>query len=34
MKYANFMNDIGSLKHRPKSITELFFDGSDITSGN
>ena len=34
MKYANFMNDIGSIKHRPKSITELFFDASDIASGN
>jgi NitT/TauT family transport system substrate-binding protein len=34
MKYATFMNDIGSIKHRPKSITELFFDEADIATGN
>lgn len=34
MKYAEFMNDIGSIKRRPKSITELFFDEADIATGN
>ncbi len=34
MKYALFMNDIGSLKNRPASIDELFFKGSDVSSGN
>ena len=34
MKYATFMNDIGSIKHRPKSITELFFNEADIATGN
>lgn len=34
MKYALFMNDIGSLKNRPKSLDELFFAGSDVSSGN
>ena len=34
MKYALFMNDIGSIKHRPKSIDELFFDEASVSSGN
>lgn len=34
MKYAHFMNDIGSLKHRPASIDELFFKEADVLSGN
>jgi len=34
MKYALFMNDIGSIKNRPKSIAELFFDTADLGSGN
>src|SRR5690606_20987278 len=34
MKYANFMNEIGSLKHRPADIRDLFFDYGDIAAGN
>jgi NitT/TauT family transport system substrate-binding protein len=34
MKYADFMNEIGSIKRRPKSITELFFDEADVATGN
>ncbi len=34
MKYANFMNDIGSLKNRPTAIEDLFFKGADVSSGN
>jgi len=34
MKYATFMNQIGSLKNNPKSIDELFFAGNDIAGGN
>ena len=34
MKYARFMHDIGSIKSRPKSITELFFSAADIAEGN
>lgn len=34
MKYANFMNSIGSLKNKPATIDELFFKGSDTSGGN
>lgn len=34
MKYAAFMNQIGSLKNNPKSIDELFFAGADVAGGN
>jgi NitT/TauT family transport system substrate-binding protein len=34
MKYANFMNSIGSMKNKPGSIDELFFKGVDISGGN
>jgi NitT/TauT family transport system substrate-binding protein len=34
MKYATFMNSIGSLKNKPNTIDELFFTGSDISGGN
>jgi NitT/TauT family transport system substrate-binding protein len=34
MKYAHFMNDIGSLKNRPATIEELFFKNADVASGN
>ncbi|HYG42662.1 MAG TPA: ABC transporter substrate-binding protein, partial [Bordetella sp.] len=34
MKYAQFMNEIGSLKNRPASIGDLFFDYGDIAAGN
>lgn len=34
MKYATFMNSIGSLKNKPATIDELFFKGTDIAGGN
>ncbi len=34
MKYATFMNSIGSLKNKPTTIDELFFKGSDLSGGN
>ncbi len=34
MKYATFMNSIGSMKNKPATIDELFFKGSDISGGN
>lgn len=34
MKYAAFMHEVGSLKNRPASIKELFFDGADLSGGN
>ncbi len=34
MKYATFMNSIGSLKNKPATIDELFFKGSDLSGGN
>jgi len=34
MKYANFMNSIGSLKNKPVTIDELFFKGADIAGGH
>jgi NitT/TauT family transport system substrate-binding protein len=34
MKYASFMHEIGSLKHRPTGIADLFFEGADVSSGN
>jgi NitT/TauT family transport system substrate-binding protein len=34
MKYGVFMNDIGSLKNRPSSLDDLFFAGSDVSTGN
>lgn len=34
MKYATFMNSIGSLKNKPASIDELFFKGTDVAGGN
>jgi NitT/TauT family transport system substrate-binding protein len=34
MKYAGFMNEIGSLKNKPESIDALFFKGSDVSGGN
>ncbi|HWL27779.1 MAG TPA: ABC transporter substrate-binding protein [Burkholderiaceae bacterium] len=34
MKYAAFMNDIKSIKHRPEKLEELFFPGPAISSGN
>jgi len=34
MKYATFMNEIGSLKNQPASIKDLFFDEADVSAGN
>ena len=34
MKYANFMHDIGSLKNRPGSVRELFFEGVNLSAGH
>lgn len=34
MKYARFMNDIQSIKHRPDSLKDLFFPGPAISAGN
>jgi len=34
MKYATFMQSIGSLKNKPVSIDELFFKGAEIAGGN
>jgi NitT/TauT family transport system substrate-binding protein len=34
MKYANFMADIKSIKNRPAALTDLFFPGPAVSSGN
>ena len=34
MKYATFMHEIGSLKHGPGSLKELFFGDADLGGGN
>ena len=34
MKYATFMNEIGSLKNAPASIKDLFFGNADVSGGN
>ena len=34
MKYATFMNEIGSLKNQPASIKDLFFGEADVSAGN
>ena len=34
MKYAHFMHDIGSLKNRPSSVRELFFEGINLSAGH
>ncbi len=34
MKYATFMSDIGTLKSRPASLSDLFFPEADIAKGN
>jgi len=34
LKYAAFMNGIGSLKNKPTSISDLFFDTTEIAGGN
>jgi NitT/TauT family transport system substrate-binding protein len=34
LKYATFMSEIGSLKNKPASISDLFFDTPEVTGGN
>ena len=34
LKYGVFMNEIGSLKNKPASISDLFFDTPEIAGGN
>jgi NitT/TauT family transport system substrate-binding protein len=34
LKYATFMNEIGSLKNKPTSISDLFFDTPEVADGN
>jgi NitT/TauT family transport system substrate-binding protein len=34
LKYAAFMSEIGSLKNKPTSIPELFFDMPEVADGN
>jgi NitT/TauT family transport system substrate-binding protein len=34
LKYATFMQEIGSLKNKPTSIPDLFFDTPDVADGN
>jgi NitT/TauT family transport system substrate-binding protein len=33
MKYADFMHQIGTLKNRPASLSDLFLGGVDVSSG-
>jgi NitT/TauT family transport system substrate-binding protein len=34
LAYANFMYQVGSIKHKPNLIDELFFPSSAIAQGN
>lgn len=34
LKYGTFMQEIGSLKNKPTSIPDLFFDTPDVAGGN
>jgi len=34
MKYADFMHQIGSIKHKPNTIDDLFFPSPAIAGGN
>jgi NitT/TauT family transport system substrate-binding protein len=34
MKYADFMNSIGTLKNKPASLDDLFFDAKSLGGGN
>ena len=34
MKYATFMNEIGSLKNKATSLNDLFFDAGSLGGGN
>ena len=33
-KYATFMHEIGSLKNKPASLNDLFFDSASLGGGN
>ena len=34
LTYADFMHEIGSLKNKPGSLKDLFFDNPDVVGGN
>lgn len=34
MKYAQFMNDIKTIKNRPETLADLFFPGPAVSAGN
>ncbi len=34
LTYANFMQEIGSLKNRPTGLSDVFFDNPDVAGGN
>ena len=34
LKYAAFMHEIGSLKNKPASLSDLFFDTPEVAGGN
>ena len=34
LKYGAFMNEIGTLKNKPASISDLFFDTPEVAGGN
>jgi NitT/TauT family transport system substrate-binding protein len=34
LTYANFMHEIGTLKSKPKELSEVFFDSPEIAAGN
>jgi NitT/TauT family transport system substrate-binding protein len=34
LKYGIFMNEIGSLKNKPASISDLFFDTPEVAGGH
>jgi NitT/TauT family transport system substrate-binding protein len=34
LKYANFMHEIGSIRNRPNSLSDLFFDPTEVGGGN
>jgi NitT/TauT family transport system substrate-binding protein len=34
LKYGTFMNEIGSLKNKPTSLSDLFFDTPEVAGGN
>jgi NitT/TauT family transport system substrate-binding protein len=34
LKYAEFMNAIGSISNKPEALSDLFFEGAEIEGGN